>query len=92
MRAARRRSIIWPLSSDWTWAPPRFAAAFALAGAWRRGRVGDEGVGCVGIAAGDVGLVVGAGAEGLVGVDAGDAEARGRSMSLRMSPVLVLAL
>ncbi len=45
--------------------------AFALAGAWGWRRVGDEGIGCVGIAAGDVGLVVGAGAEGLVGVDAG---------------------
>ena len=46
-----------------------------VGGARRRRCVGDEGVGCVGIAAGDVGLVVGAGAEGLVGVDAGDAEA-----------------
>ena len=79
MRAARRRSIMLPLSSDWTLAPPRVGLvdAFALAGGGGGGRVGDEGVGGVGVAAGDVGFVVGAGAEGLVGVDAGDAEAAG---------------
>ncbi len=41
------------------------------------GRSGDEGVWGVGVAAGYVGFVVGAGAESFVGVDAGDAQVAG---------------
>src|SRR5882757_6580891 len=48
MRAARRRSIIWRLASAWMWAPPRFAAALALAGGGAGGGLLTKALGALG--------------------------------------------
>src|SRR5271163_2153477 len=50
MRAARRRSIMLPLSSDWTLAPPRvgLVEALALAGGGGGGALATKALGALG--------------------------------------------